>query len=390
MTAAFITRARPGLAAAFVCLLWIAGAGAQDGGEDPCVLVNEFGLGRFDNTQDLVKKCEEQEAAPLGTSRALPGDKAAADTADEELEAIDYVEGDGSRAIYGEDDRLEPSQLAAQSSHPRPDLLAKAVKATAALVYRKNLLPLAGGRFRLKLRPYTPGGKPLCEGQNFAKQRVGAHCTSFLIAPNLVATAGHCIKWEDVNSLDRSRNTFAIVFGFEMKDGRERDEFRPEDVYEIKSVVEHFLDGSGNTLRDFAVVELDRDVPDAVAEPLRLAGRAGLTVRAKTRLGVIGYPSGLPAKVSFSDKSVSQAMEEGSDTMFRAQLNTFKGNSGSPTLFWDQPDVVAGILVQGEQDFIPTQDNCWVHAIYKSDELCNGKRCSEKVTKSALIEPYVP
>lgn len=375
-------------------LTWTTAVNAQDGGSggDPCALIDQFGLERFEKMEKLVRLCEERraeaEADVEGTSRSLPGDKSADDT-DELAEFSDdeFEDDDGSRAIYGEDDRLEPSELRTNLIHPKLSALEKAVKATAALVIRNRLTPVTGGGYSLKLRPFTKDGLPMCPGESFAGQEVGSHCTGFLIAPNLLATAGHCIRWQDVNSSNREGNRYAVVFGFEMRNGKARSTFRADEVYEVKSIVERYLEGAGTETKDFAVIELDRPVPSDVAEPLRLAGQAGMTVGPGTKLGVIGYPSGLPAKVSFKGKS--QAMEVGSDTIFRAQLNTFKGNSGSPTLFWDEPDVVAGILVQGENDYLLKGD-CWIHAVYQSDSLCRGKRCTEWVTKSALIEPYAP
>lgn len=364
--------------------LGLAAASAQS--QSACELVRVFGLARFSSAKALVDQCkiETGESTEKGRGPPIPGPDGAART------DLDYFSstGDRGRAIYVRDDRIEAAEVAAMIVHPKISKVQVAVKATAALVKRSKLQASPTG-WHLSLDEFRPfGSLPLCQNEKFAKQRVGSYCTAFLIAPNLVATAGHCIGWEDVDISNPGRNTHALVFGFETRNGVEREDFAPDEVYQISRIIERYREGKGEALRDFAVIELQENVSPRIAQPLRLAGIAKMQVGVDTQLGVIGHPSGLPKKVSFISET-NRAMEEGSQTEFRAQLNTFHGNSGSPVVFFDEPDVAAGILVEGESDYF-IDGQCVRTAVYASQQMCNGRRCSERVTKSALIEPYIP
>jgi V8-like Glu-specific endopeptidase len=367
-----------------VAAIGMAAASAQS--QSACEMVRVFGLARFSSATAVVEQCKRDIGERGEKGRSAPsGGPDSATSAD-----LDYVRsaGERGRAIYVKDDRIEAADVGAKVVHPKISAVQRSVKATAALINRSKLQSTQSG-WRLQLEPFRPfAGLPLCQNESFAKQRVGSYCTAFLIAPNLVATAGHCIDWGNVDVSDPSRNTYAIVFGFELRNGAERQDFTQDEVYQIGRIIERYREGNNETLRDFAVLELQESVAPRIAQPLRLAGTARMKVEVDTQLGVMGHPSGLAKKVSFISET-NRALEEGSPTEFRGQLNTFHGNSGSPVLFYDEPDVVAGILVAGEDDYF-IEGQCARTAVYASTEMCNGRRCSERVTKSALIEPYVP
>lgn len=363
-----------------------------------CAMVDQFGLRRFEQYKSTVAACDAtRTTSPRRRSAATDGAKSfdvgpatiTAPTPDEARKR--------RRSIYVRDDRIEAERLSAEISHPKFTLLAKAVRATGALVARSGI-QREGGSYKLGLKSYAEAsfGKRLCNSEPYAKQKVGASCTVFLVAPDIVATAGHCIDWTDIDESDPTKNSHRVVFGFELRGGVPRTAYEPDEVYETSSLIERRREGNGDALRDFALVRLDRPVPLRIAERLRMASGAGMSVSPATPLGVIGHPDGLPKKVSFKNRDTSIAMEAGLGTIFRAQLNTFHGNSGSPVLFYDQPDVVAGILVEGEEDYIGDVDAdgpCQKTAIYGDGARCFHQGvslpCSEKVTKSVLIEPYL-
>jgi hypothetical protein len=81
-----------------------------------------------------------------------------------------------------------------------------------------------------------------------------------------------------------------------MRNDLERQEFTQDEVYQVGRIIERYREGIGATLRDFAVLELQANVPANFAQPLRLARDAGMKVNVDTKLGVIGHPSGLPQR----------------------------------------------------------------------------------------------
>lgn len=382
---ASVRRTATGLTALIAVLAAAPATNAQDA--DLCSTILQFGLGRFEKWNAQAARCRSE-----GGNRTRSIDKAADASPDAPVGPELAYAGGGQRrprAIYVEDDRLEVDQLGRDLIHPKPSAITRAVRATTAVI-ETSRLKKNGETYRLTLKPFRPppNGLPVCTSERFATQRAGAHCTGFLVAPDIVVTAGHCLNWSDVDDLDPENGTFSIVFGFEWRGGTERQDFQRDEVFRIRRIIDHAYERSG-LRRDYAVLQLDRQVPRKIAEPLRLASTLGRDVELGTRLGVIGHPSGLAKKVSF--KGRSQAMEAGNDVRFRAQLNTFKGNSGSPVLLFDEPDVVAGILVGGEGDYsLDAGGQCVRHVVYASDQTCdNGEPCSEKVTKISLVEPFI-
>lgn len=365
---------------------------AQDG--VTCADVAEFGLERFERFTSLADSCQASGAQKSTTRRSVVSPAAASAGeagASDPVASADLAYAAGTfrhrRAIYVDDDRLDVEQVR-RDLVSKPAALSKALRATAALV-RASRLRREGNKYRLELEPFRYGRQPMCPDQRFAGQKSGASCTIFLAAPGVMVTAGHCIDWNQVNEDNPEVGDYAVVFGFELRGGVERQEFATDEVYFIRRIIDHRLDGDAGARQDYAVIELDRPVPARIAEPVRLASSLGIDVKRGTRLGVIGHPSGLAKKVSFQGRS--QAMEDGTAVRFSAQLNTFKGNSGSPVFLFDDPDVVVGILVEGERDYaLDGRRQCARHLIYASEELCNGERCSEKVTKIALVAPYIP
>jgi V8-like Glu-specific endopeptidase len=92
---------------------------------------------------------------------------------------------------------------------------------------------------------------------------------------------------------------------------------------------------------------------------------------------VIGYPSGLPAKLAGGAKVFGTA----SPFFFSANLDTFGGNSGSP-VFNAGSNRVVGILVRGAADYRP-QGNCNVVNV-----LANTS-AKEEATRISLVRPFL-
>jgi hypothetical protein len=263
---------------------------------------------------------------------------------------------DRGKAIYGVDGRAEPS-----SEVP----LAPGVSApVACLVLGDNLKPKAGG-FRFHAEAFGPKYS-LCKGERFHDQPCLGFGTGFLVAPDVLATAGHCVKGFNHDDVH-------IVFGFELDGNGLRDERRTDEVYNIKSAEFEVDPVSG---ADWAIVTLDRPVSGIAPLPVRTT-----PVAVGEDIYLIGHPVGLPKKVARG----ATVTAPGNDSYFVTNLDTFGGNSGSPV--FDSAHKVCGILVRGAQDFV-WQGNCRVAATFPllqgGEDVCRATVWAERYTKDKL------
>ena len=256
--------------------------------------------------------------------------------------------------IYGDDNRHE---VYAEPSRARR----QAALSTVALVPKK-LVRKSGSHYRLVSESYRESYN-LCAGEPFANQRVVSECSAFLVAPDTVVTAGHCIYDE------ASCKNYKFVFDYAYLPNEPRT-VPASSVYSCRSVVHTEV----NPGSDFAVVRLNRPVTDRAPVQVRMSG----AVAVGDPLYVVGYPAGLPAKISGGAR-VRSVDERG---FILANLDTYGGNSGS-AVFNDANDQVEGILVEGEADFV-MKGNCMV-SNRCADDACIG----ESLTPMSVVLPYL-
>lgn len=230
--------------------------------------------------------------------------------------------------IYGDDNRHDVYSYADRK-------IVDLSKSTVALVSKSKISRSALGISTLPSRSYGVAGD-LCKSERFYDQPEAAHCSGFLIAPNKIVTAGHCI--EDASECADTK----FIFGYAMKDEKTPTlSFKDSEIVGCKKILGREKLAKGI---DFAVIELDRNVTDRA--PLKLATNA--TLKTEDRMFVIGHPSGLPTKITDDAKVRSINLAGG---FFVANLDTYGGNSGS-AVFNEKTLEVEGILVRGENDFI--------------------------------------
>lgn len=290
-------------------------------------------------------------AAALAASFALacaPADDAPTETAATE----------GS-LIYGADDRREP--------YERNDALANALtEATSALFDAGQLRAVSGG-YVLDVSSRFGAAYGLCADEPYRNQPSSAFCTGFLVAPDLMVTAGHCID-------DRACRDVQFVFGFAMQDASTVTATVPaSDVYGCADIIAR----AETSTDDYAVVRLDR----AVAGRAPLAVRRSGSVSLGDAVTVAGHPAGLPLKIAGG----ATVRGTGHPYYFEANVDTYGGNSGSPVVAAD--GTVEGILVRGNADF--TYD--YGARCYVSNE-CPDGGCPgwEGITRASRFVDHVP
>lgn len=265
-----------------------------------------------------------------------------------------------SPVIYGKDDRTDLFDSIVTRQQ------AQWSKSVAALIHTTDLTTDGATKFKLPTKTYQEQMN-LCESEPFAMQPSPAFCTGFLVAPNLVATAGHCI--EDQTGCEN----ISFVFDFAYSSANtDLSTVSTKNVYKCKKVLGHSL----NDDIDYSVVEIDRPALDRPALSYRTKGE----IANGTELTLIGHPSGLPLKIAPSAHVREMKADKG---FFVASTDSYGGNSGSPVIN-SRTGEVEGILVRGDADF-ECNDQCCVSKVCAEDE-CRG----EDSTLISNILPYLP
>lgn len=253
----------------------------------------------------------------------------------------------GPKVIYGEDNRVDVFEST-------KSMYVELAKSTAAMIPNSALRANSNGI--IKIGGTTLQGRGICAKERFAKQPTAANCSGFLVADKYLVTAGHCIE----NQTDC--NSYKWVFDYKVDHSEQSSvDVDASQVYSCKTIIERALDGASQD--DYAVIELDRPVADRT--PLRFRQRGKPLDNAA--LVVIGHPTGLPTKIA--DGANVRSHEE---KFFRANLDTYGGNSGS-AVFNAKSGMVEGILVRGENDYVYSPgDRCQVSNVCP-DTGCAGE-----------------
>jgi V8-like Glu-specific endopeptidase len=240
-------------------------------------------------------------------------------------------------------------------------------RAVAAVVPAQRLEAVGTDAWRLLSETYENRlrrefGVGACRALQFAEQQVLGVGTAWLAAPDVVVTAGHVMT-------EFGSSPLRFVFDWRRSDdGRlpgPGSVISGAHVYAARSVLAGRFDGAGY---DFAIVRLDRPV-DATT------GIRPLTLRRHGRLGadeplyLLGYPRGLPLKYAGDARKVFEPVTW---PQYGADLDAFRGNSGSPVLTGEGHEVV-GMLVGGQSDHRVVGDPRCVEDV-RSDTAGKGER----------------
>jgi V8-like Glu-specific endopeptidase len=305
----------------------------------------------------------EAPAAP--EEPAVPEAPAATEAPSEPVEP-----GEGYPVQYGQDTRMEPFQ--------HTDSKLKEMADSVAIFVHKNQVNVSEST--VSLDGYTlnemselgwlvsDANVPMCTGELFSSQVAPGFCTGFLVAEDILVTAGHCLVKTPCSDTN-------IVFGFQMESNDSLAKIPKDNVFECAEVIAQVTPDQENQTLDYAIVRLDRST-----------GRAGLNysiddqLKAQDNVAVLGYPSGLPQKIASNAFVLSN---EVSSPFFIANLDTFGSNSGSPVINMDTYQV-EGILVRGTTDYVLSDDGSCVQ-VNRCPE-SGGVNCAgENATKMGTL-----
>ncbi|MEM6699598.1 MAG: trypsin-like peptidase domain-containing protein, partial [Bacteroidota bacterium] len=210
-----------------------------------------------------------------------------------------------------------------------------------------------------------------CRDEKFRNQHTGGWCSGFMVGPDVIATAGHCVRTEA-----RAKET-AFIFGFYVRNSGDSGTktFQANQVYFGKELIAR---KENTSVGDFSIVRVDRSITAPGATPLSIRRNGRITPGAQ--VGVIGYPSGLPVKIAFGAQTIFMR-EEG--PWLIANLDTYKGNSGSAV--FNSDGLVEGILSEGATDFNLDDENSCFRSVRIDDD--EGR---EKVTKASNFIDLIP
>ncbi|MFH1112934.1 MAG: serine protease [Pseudomonadota bacterium] len=263
------------------------------------------------------------------------------------------------RAIYGVDDRKDLWEL------PRDDPMRLSADSVAAVFETERIVDNGDGTSTLAVKNFGTSFD-LCPEERFREQPVGAFCTGFLVAPDIIATAGHAVQAREFADM-------SFVFGFEMMDhASSRLVIRNDEIYRWEKVIDHRVIRQGP---DWALVRIDRPVGNHKVLKIRREGK----IENGQAVYVIGHPSGLPKKAAGG----AAVRDNEAPAIFTANTDTYTGNSGSP-VFNSLTNEVEGVLARGETDFV-RQGNCRVSLVCPVGTKCRGEDCTRTTEFASLV-----
>ncbi|MAX66773.1 MAG: hypothetical protein CME66_07530 [Halobacteriovoraceae bacterium] len=262
------------------------------------------------------------------------------------------------KIVYGLDNRVDIKNVHNQKIKELAKSVAGRVAVSSYEMSRKR--PFA--KIRRVLTLSHPRSMNVCETERFANQPTIVDCTGFLVAPDLLVTAGHCAtamfkEARDEKTFECERNDWVFDYQIDKKGPLNLRKIPKENIYSCKKVVYARYE----ELDDFAIIQLDRKVIGR--KPLKLAAKK---VKSKQGIFVLGHPTGLPLKYADSANVFGVF-----DNFFSTNLDTFGGNSGSP-VFNQETLEVEGILVRGDTDYVVAFKDDGTHCMKVNR--CNGSR----------------
>jgi V8-like Glu-specific endopeptidase len=228
-------------------------------------------------------------------------------------------------AVFGSDDRVSVRQSSAGLELSR---------STAIAVLSSNFEPTLPGKIKLSVDRLD---QSLCPEVRFAHQTSLSYaCSGFLVAPDLIVTAGHCMVNTGESHHETELYCKAFSWLFDYNEITDTQNVNADNLYKCKQVIYAVKDEHA-PFRDYAIVQLNRPVKGRLPFKLNVN-----PVKPQDVFGMIGYPMGLPAKYSKNGRIL---VNNSNRQSFLTNLDAFEGNSGSGV--FNAKNEIVGILVGG-------------------------------------------
>lgn len=262
------------------------------------------------------------------------------------------------KVIYGQDDRMDVYESS-------DNLMKELALSTAAQIMDRNLV-VEGDVISIKAETLEESG--ICKSERFSQQPAAGNCSGFLIAPDKLVTAGHCLNSE----FDCGSHSWVFDYS---NTTEEKSVFKlsKSQVYKCTKIIERQKDS--RTMADYAVLKLDRPVEGRTPLKYRKEGKPANDAV----LTVIGHPTGLPTKIT----AAADMRNNTNPVYFVTNADTYGGNSGSAVVD-SRTGIVEGILVRGDTDYARSSEGCMV-SVYRPQDGGRG----EDVTRINIIKDLI-
>ena len=268
--------------------------------------------------------------------------------------------------LWGDDDRKEAFEI----EDPN---IRNAIDATALIFLDNNAsqdgelydLPYVGTFESVLQREYDE--QTICSDVRFTEQSVlggsEVFCAAALVGKDTVLTAAHCVvsfSGKPISTEPQSCHGLKIGFGYQNRTPEESiSAILNKDIYECEQIVHFELQKSGG-YKDLALIKLTETVDDRI--PM-LPSLSALDINSD--VFTIGYPFGLPLKVSSGKLKEGFLTEDAKEMLFQpnelpevesffnaeknntffSNMSVFFGNSGGPLI--DSEGKLLGIMSYG-------------------------------------------